>query len=226
MTKLRSNADLTRVQREMFSMEVFFAEKSEDLRLVSGKGEPRRLVLLRGDAEVGDSVLPDCLDAGVSQEMMDDAMAGKVPQVPADEVDDTDPHHEDLLLQEEHMNFQAEQDEVQDTCDDLVWASSDDELPEEITQTGCKKVKSFMNRPEFKSLEARGLAMLPRHKVGVYLGHHGTTSTWQGFYPGGTTGLSFTYGPKTKSVLAPRHAQKCAKRRFHLLAHILLNKLT
>lgn len=196
VTKLRSNADLGRVQQEMFSLHVSFSTKPEDLCLRAGTGAPKRLVMLSGE-QTGKILLPDCLDQGVSADVMDMLASGELAEGEDGEVPEEahhDPHEEQALLEEEAM--------VTEDFDEVLASSDDEELPPPLSTEQTKKVKNFDHRPEYKHLDSKGLAQIPRHKKGVFLSFHSQTRTWEGYYPGSSSGLAFTFAGRTKRDLS------------------------
>lgn len=192
--KLRANADLKAVQANMFSLRLCFHEDAENLMIHAGNGDGKQLVFLKSDPIAEDQcALPESFEGvepGVAESMQ------KPVVHPAEDEfldQDMEGHQEhEALLQQDMAIDQWE----------ILADTSDEEVDKLELSVKPKKVKSFHFRPAYLKLEAKNLTMVPSHRQGVYLCFHSTSSTWQGFYPGVSHGLSYTFGSSTKRALA------------------------
>lgn len=202
VTKLRANVSMKNVAQNMVSILIGLSEDPSKLSIKAGKHSPRQLLLLEMQADDAQKAsCPDFLAAGVDEALVAEVQASRDENAEDDEVEPAELDGEDVqgALDEADCLLEAEQ-ALQDDVDPDAWEvlaeSSDDEVANHI-HTGIKKVKAFHHRPAFLELENVGLTMVPSHIKGMYLSFHKTTSTWQGFYPGCHSGLSFTFGGTT-----------------------------
>lgn len=187
ISKLRSNADIDKLKDRMFSLEIAVQDDLAQVKVKCANGEERDLVLLRGEGV--DCDVPGCLN-GVANNIAEELAA---PAIDAEAgVEEADQEVNFDQQQEEHILMTGD---AENSGDELqIWAnSSDEEAIQEIVPTGATKVKSFSHRPAFVVLEKEGLTMVPSHKDGVFISFHKTTRSWQGFYPGSTLQMSFSF---------------------------------
>lgn len=189
---LRANASIKNVMQNFISVEVRFSSNPSELTIKAGHNEPWQLVLLQREVveQEGDFSLPDFLDAGVDEAVVADLQSQQEG-------------HELAGSEDEDGFLQAQIDEadaaIEEEFLEIMAESSDEDAPEPATSV--KRVRAFHHREAYVRLESKGLTMLPKHKKGLYLGFHSTTNTWQGFYDGCHSGLSFTFGGKTNRSL-------------------------
>jgi len=202
VTRLRGNVNMDAIQKTMFSLHLFLSEDEEKLRLkAGGHTDSKRLVLLESDPVKGQvpCVVPDVVaGAGVDPAVLDNLHLGAHAEE-EEEANFANDEQMDAMVEADALE-QAEKDIAfqQEDIMEICAQSSDEEIPQ--TQVPVKRVKEFNHRPEYVKLSGLGLTMLPTHRTGVYLSHHSTSNCWQSFYPGTTTGLSFSYGGKTKRI--------------------------
>ena len=194
--KLPSKAALKTVQTKMFSLKVVAETMEGDFTVQCGNGAPQTLVLLRSEAIAQD--VPPCLfDMGVAPDVMEEAMGGGIDCGENEEVDAMDVS---MIDQAEAVQLCHGEADVEEICGN----TSDEEDILQLKQgDGFKRVKTFCFRQSYKDLEMTGLTMLPVHRQGVYLSFHGTTSTWQSYYPIVPSGIqmAFTFGGTSKRSL-------------------------
>ena len=197
VTKIRKNISQARLEKEMFSVQIMMSAEPESLKIQAGNGEITRLVLLRGQPVVHD-LLPPFLDKGVAQSVMEAIEQGDENEElgAEDPVEPDDPEgiHEnfdDIDVQEAQQMeaLEAENDLEEVLCD----TEEEDELAAAIP-SGFVRVKDFMSRASWKTLDSYGLAVLP---PGVSIGYHKTTRCWQAYYEGSSKDLSSTHSGTT-----------------------------
>ncbi len=201
VTRLRGNVNMDTIQKSMFSLHLFLSEDEDKLRLKAGDHtDCKKLVLLESDPvqDQAPCVLPDAVAcAGVDPAVLDNlhqaAHAEEEEEANFANNEQMDAMHEADALEQAEKDIAFQHEDIMEIC-----AHSDEEIPE--TKVPVKRVKEFNHRPEYVKLSGFGLTMLPTHRTGVYLSHHSTSNCWQSFYPGATTGLSFSYGGKTKRI--------------------------
>ena len=192
--KLRSNADLDKLTGKLFSLEVVIQDDLKTVVVRCAGGEERGLVLVR--SEEPDGTLPDCL-AGVSDNILEALSAEQQQDAVESDLDENFEQQEELevlkggLSDEENAAEVAEEGELQ------ILANTSDEEDVQEAAKGAKKVKSFHHRPIYVELESQGLVMVPSHREGVFISYHTSSHSWQGFYPGATLQLSFSFGGTT-----------------------------
>ena len=199
VTHLRSTADIKHVRKHFFSLRVQLSTNAGELKVQAGKGAAKQLVLL--ETEPVAPIDPDVLHAGVDDSVLT-ALQAQDAQVDGDE--DAGEHSDQDMGGEDAAEVECEQldallEAEQDHLE--ILAQSSDEEVEKVFALAdpqkVKRVKAFCHREAFKKLEALGLTMIPVHRPGVYLSFHGTSRTWQAFYPNISSGLSFTFGGTT-----------------------------
>ena len=198
VTRLRSNACMKNVQKNMFSISIALTEDPNNVQIQAGNGEICRLVLLKGEPVAPTEEAPLCIDAGLHPGALEMQQAE-----PENEAEQNDQH---VNLEEQEELLKQDLQEMNDPDEDawqVLADSSDEELPDFLEGSKTKRVKSFSSRPAYKALEQRGLTLLPQHITGVHLAFHSTSRTWQGHYPNCHHGLSFTFGGSTKRTLVP-----------------------
>ena len=198
---LRANADMKKIQEEMFSVQVVTASDLNDLKIKAGNGTAYQLLLLQGEAVQVDE-LPLCLDQGVASSAVASLQEGEQVKEPGSEEEDPENIANQGMLDEEEAMLEEELGE--DVMEDIeVMAdSSDEEMLDKMMHSNFTRVKTFMHRPVYKKFEEMGIALIPSHIGGVFVSFHSTSRTWQGFYPGCHEGLSMTFGGRTKSCSA------------------------
>ena len=78
----RKGASMSRLRQEMFSLTIHLSMDATQLQVAAGKGEPRRLVVLKGEKVQGED-LPDFVDVSIG-EGLDEALQAQ------EEVDEED----------------------------------------------------------------------------------------------------------------------------------------
>lgn len=191
VTKL-GDASLAKAHKNMFSLTLSLSADPSQIKVKAGGEEHgRKLVLLESEGSQESCILPAAvLGAGVDPTVLD-SLKKSAQKEQEEELDDD---HMETIAQQDALL--AADNDIEDEME-ICARSSDEDIPVKGT---IKRVKEFDHRPEFIRLRSLGLTMLPAHRAGVYLSHHTTTRCWQSFYPGTTTGLSFTYGGKTKRI--------------------------
>lgn len=208
VTKLNSKAHLKNVHQDMFSLRLQLSRDASQLRLRTGEGDSKRLVVLEGEPILGQDC-PFLHAAGVDAEVLE-AMKKKAA---GDDFEDGEDHTGDHGANLEHQALlQADKDaEIQfDEPNDALEIcanTSDEDVPEGNGSVIMKRVKDFAHRAEYVKLSALGLTMLPVHRPGVFLSFHKTTRCWQSFYPGVCSGLSFSFGGSTNRALEANDMQ-------------------
>ena len=199
--KVRANVSMKLVTQGFLSVEISMDADPDQLTIKSGSNAPWRLLLLESEPFEGSEEVdcPPVLDGGVDASLLEALKAENLKG--ADDDDLPDEHQAQLDEQEALLEADMEaQDDVKDCLEVLVM--SDDETWSSDILGAAKKVKSFHHRLAYTQLEEEGLVMLPYHCPGMFLSHHSTSNTWQGFFPNCHSGLSFTYGNTTGSALA------------------------
>ena len=197
VVKIRSNASL----KNLFSLQVNLSSNAEDLKVKAGTGEFHKLVMLQGQP-VEEDQLPAGLDAGVADGILQHVHAGQAEDVASD-VDEEDAglaaglQQAEALLDAE-MELEALESNEEEPIEVLMGSSDEELVTNLLTGVSHKRVKMFDHREAFKKLSARGLTIYPTHIKGAFISHHSTSRTWQAFFPGSHSGLSFTYGGTTK----------------------------
>lgn len=193
-------AEVKRIRSDLFLLTLLPNADTSKLQVVAGNGEARQLVAARGEPCV-DLEAPAFLSAQPF-----DLEEAEIVALEAEEAEENqiDPEANAAAEEQEELLRQELQacDDAQ-VCDDpldldpmdiLAVTEDEDELK---GAPAHRKVKSFMNRESYKRLHRKGLADLPTSIPGVCLGRHATHNQWQGFFPGISTGLSFSWGGTT-----------------------------
>lgn len=199
----RKNANMERLKREMFSLVVHMSINPQDLLIQAGNGDARRLVVLQGKAKMcEDELALGFLDQGLEEnalEHLEKASEDKEDQEEDDGDENGEDHgfldEENALVEQEGMisNAHAEASDLEEV---LAFSSEEEGLADMVDRPFVR-VKSFQRREAYKSLEARGLMLLPQG--GVHISYHKSTRAWTGFYRGQKAeGLCYTHGGKTK----------------------------
>ena len=208
--RLRQNACLEHVKERFFSIEISMDTNPDNLLIRAGNGESRQLVMLQSTPSL-DQHVPDWLDQGVEAEVLDDLKAKKNAEQHMEGEVDEETQEKEWMLDEE--NAQLVEDhamvDAEDDGQEIMANTSDEEVLHNIVPSKFVRVKSFFSRPAYQKLEKRGLTMIPRHVTGVFLSFHSTTNTWQGFFPGASNGLCFTFGGKTKRFSNLTNSDMC-----------------
>ena len=197
--KLPSKAALKHVEEKIFSLQVQAANQEGDFTIQCGNGALQKLVLLRLEPSAAQDVPPCLFDSGVAANVIEEAMGGGLGGA-VEEVDVEIGENEEMNAVD---NAEAEQlchEEVD--LEEICANTSDEEEIQQLKQgDGFKRVKTFCFRKSYKDLELQGLTMLPVHRPGVFLSFHGTTSTWQSYYPSSAIQMAFTFGTTSKRSL-------------------------
>ena len=105
-----------------------------------------------------------------------------------------------LQLDHERSLMEAAVEMAGGEFDTYIIGETDDELDDfELPPAAGKvgKIKSFHFRPAWKELDDRGLCAIPCHIRGCSMSYHSTRQAWQGYYPGGLSQMSFSWGGTT-----------------------------
>eukprot|EP00435_Cladocopium_sp_Y103_P046127 s1634_g13.t1 len=81
----RKGAAMNRLKKELFSLTIHLSMDATQLQVAAGKGEPRRLVVLKGEKTQGED-LPDFVDISLG-EGVDEALQERLEQEEAHEED-------------------------------------------------------------------------------------------------------------------------------------------
>ena len=226
VTKLNSKAQLKNVTRDMFSLRLELNRDASKLRIRTGAGASKRLVVLEGEP-IPDQDCPFLHSAGLDADVLDEMKKGASGHDFEAGEDDTGDHgatvdeHEALIQADEDAVMPY--DEPNDTLE-ICANTSDEDVPEGNGSVSVKKVKDFAHRAEYVKLSSLGLTMLPIHRPGVFLSFHKTTRCWQAFYPGVSSGLSFSFGGSTNSALEAFDMQYDFH--VHILSALLLMSIS
>lgn len=197
--RLRQNACLENVKEKFFSIEIAMSTNPDDLLIRAGNGESKQLVMLQSTPSCDEHV-PEWLDQGVENEVLDDLNCNKHVEEHMEGDVDEETQHQEHMMDEENALLVEDQAlvDVEDDAQEIMANTSDEEVLHDIVPSKFVRVKSFFSRPAYQKLEKRGLTMIPRHMTGVFLSFHSSTNTWQGIFPGASSGMCFTFGGKTK----------------------------
>lgn len=203
LVKIRSNASL----KNLFSLQVNMSSNADDLKVRAGSGAFHKLVMLQGEP-IEEDLIPPGLDAGVADGVLQHIRAGQAEDPASDVDEDAAGFAADLQQAEALLNadvdLEAQESQEEEPVEVLMGSSDEELVTNLLTGVSHKRVKMFDHRDAFKRLSARGLTMYPTHIKGAFISHHSTSRTWQAFFPGCHSGLSFTYGGSTK-----RHWDPC-----------------
>lgn len=200
VTKLRANARMDSICERMFSLQVQMANISEEVTMKAGNGKSYRLVVLRGEpSERPELDMPQCLDRGLANGILEKMQKSQEDdEFEENEIDG--PVMEEMeQLREEQACMEAEELEVVGNTSDEEEISA---VVSKSTGAGYRRVKTFNHLPEYQKLETLGLTLIPSHVPGVFLSCHKTSRSWQGFYPGPSEQLSYSFGGTTKRTLS------------------------
>ena len=203
------HAELKKIRKDLVLVTLIPDLNPQKLKVVVGDGHSRQLVVLRAEACEAQS-LPDILTEGLSvdsiQDMADEEEArnalmddkGADLEALAEEADFD---HEEAMIEldcEQHADQvnMAEEIDMDDPME--ILAVTDDEAEISKSAPASTRVKSFMHRESYKTLAKHGLADLPTTLPGICIGCHATSQQWQGFFPEVHSGLSFSWGGKTR----------------------------
>ena len=193
---LRKNVNPERVKTDMFSVQVALSPDPSDLVIQVGTGEAVRLVLLKGQPLAGQGIdidLPYVLDQSIADgvvEKLEKKALRREDDMHSDHGDDQDVGQ----LQEE--DAMVAKDFNDSDLEEVLAGSSDDEELDGIIPGKFTRVKTFMHRESYKSLDAMGLSHLP--PGGVHISYHKGTRQWTGYFPGRKSeGLCFSHGGST-----------------------------
>ncbi|CAK9036997.1 unnamed protein product [Durusdinium trenchii] len=190
---IRSHTELSRMEKDLFSVHVAFSMDPQELQLRASNGDSQRLLLLKG-APSKDGCVPGFLNQKPNDSDLQQAM----------QEEEQEPGSEHESGMEDDRGFQdeqealLEQDNSQERGEDVevLADTSDEEAVKQTVSTIHTRVKSFFHRPAYKALADRGLVDLPCMS-GVLLSYHSTSRCWQGYYPGCHQRLSMTWGGRT-----------------------------
>ena len=202
VSNLRSNADLKSISKNHFSLTVRALNDGAIFEVQAATGEPKKLMLLQGDpVPLEDGEIPADLDSGVAAEIAAAAAEGNLQDLherhEEQEGEELGAEFIDALEEEKQLEEEKILEEV--CCN----TSDEEEVSKLFPSEGFVKVKAFCYRDEYKKLQGQGLTMIPNHMQGIFLSFHKGTRTWQGFYPGVSTGLCYTFGGSTKRAWVP-----------------------
>ena len=207
---IRSNADLKKMQKDLFSLRVHMSVDCRDLTIQAGNGGKKRLVVLRGPPTEGKD-LPGCLDK------LDVSELEHLPEKEEEEHQSAEENEDDWGLEEQNALL----DEEKECAMELMVDTSDEEQFVAMhSVTGAVKVKSFMHRAAYKELEELGLTAIPS-VTGASIGCHAGARQWQAYYPNVHSGLCFSWGGSTK-----RTEKEALLKTFRglLESHLSINK--
>eukprot|EP00438_Fugacium_kawagutii_P004289 Skav204001 [mRNA] locus=scaffold1114:82733:83419:+ [translate_table: standard] len=183
----------------MFSLVVHMSISPQDLLIQAGNGDARRLVVLQGKAKMcEDEQALGFLDQGLEENALEHL---EKPWEEENQEEDDGCEDHGVLDEEQAMVEQEEQishahAEASDLEEVLAFSSEEEGLADMVKKPFVR-VKSFQHREAYKSLEARGLVLLPQG--GVHISYHKSTRAWTGFYRGQKAeGLCYTHGGTTK----------------------------
>ena len=202
VTKLKKKQDMKDVSKTMFSLKITIDPQTFEFSIQAGNGVAMRLLLLQGEP-VKDVKLPLIID-GVAEEVHDDALEGELEQQNGDA-------EAEQLDQLEHIDgLECEQlFEEEEQCveqPEFAGDSSDEEMIMELAPPeGYKRVKNFNHREAYKHLESKDLTAIPTQIPGVTLSFHKLTRSWQGYFPGSTQQMSFSFAGTTKRAFSCHH---------------------
>lgn len=195
---IRSNMELSKMERELFSVHVAFSMEPHELQLKASNGDARRLILIKG-APSENGCVPVFLDqkpheADLRQAMEVEQLEGSEDE--ADIEDQADVQGVDGFQDEQDALLEMDRFQEEDTGVEVLADTSDEDMVKETVTTMHTRVKSFFHREAFKKLSDRGLTELPC-MPGVLISYHSTSRSWQGYFPGCHEGLSMTWGGRT-----------------------------
>lgn len=193
ITSIRSDANVRKMENELLSVQVAFSTDPSELLLKASNGEAKRLVLLRG-TPCQDGAVPSFLDQKPSQAELQtiwtEENEQEEPEAEGDAEIDGHADQEEAMLEEDR----ADNLEV---TGEFMADSSEEEIVRETVPSGFTRVKSFFHREAYKKLASQGLTEIPP-LTGCLLAYHTTTRCWQGYFPGCHTGLTMTWGGRSK----------------------------
>ena len=190
VTKMLSDVREKDLKEKMFSFEIEMSLDPERLRIKSGSGDTKRLVLLRGPPVEVDALPGFC--KGVASSIVEEIkQADEEEEVPCPEEFAVDSEHADEL---EARALEEAEKEMEEPKFEIMCFTDEEEEVKEIAGPTVTRVKSFMHRKAFKVLEGYGVTLLPPK---THIGYHSTTRTWQGYFEGSSKDLSFTHGGTT-----------------------------
>ena len=203
--KLNADKQLLKKRAELFLVEISMSVDPSKLEITAGDGVSKRFCLVQGEPTSAEDVPDFLLSGGVSEEALaaiaaqhnDDEEQGEDQQQEKDEQHDEQPGHHDEGHEQEQAHLEAMDKEISDDGSEgqeILCYTSEEEMLTGIVQDKFQKVKDFMNRPEWKALEARDATKIPPSS---FIGYHKSTRTWQGFWEGQSAGLSLTHGGTT-----------------------------
>lgn len=170
------------VDERCFSIDLLLHEDPEKLKVKASDGSEYRLVLLQSAPSIQPhDDLPSELDLELPEGIADGMELAEEGSAESGEEAAPD---EFAALQEADEQYAHDNLEAELDADLLVLADSDEEICLDEDNITAKKVKSFNFRPAWKSLEEKGLTMLPRGVPGCSISYHATSKQWQGMYPG------------------------------------------
>lgn len=189
----RKGASMSRLRQEMFSLTIHLSMDATQLQVAAGKGEPRRLVVLKGEKVQGED-LPDFVDVSIGEGLDEALQAQEEVDEEDGDVDGIDGQgdEQEALLAEEMRAVCEDQDGREEV---LAYSSEEEELGSFVNNSFIR-VKSFLHRESYRKLHERGLAALP--PCGAHISYHVGGRQWTGYYNGSSQGMCFSHGGSTK----------------------------
>lgn len=201
VTTVRKNADVARMRRELFSIDIEMSPEASLVKLKAGGGNSFKLVVLLGAAQPGienENAVPSSLDQGLAEGAL-----RSVDQAEEALLADSDEEMEakdGFLDEQEALVTEAAALEGSGHEEVLGFSSEEEEL-RNLVPPGYVRVKAFHHRPAYCKLEALGLVALP--PGGIHISYHSGSRTWSGYHPDkGSKELCYTHSGTTRRTEA------------------------